>query len=215
MIYPLQVWKLVLIPLRDTDRETVFKMVLDSQLISKHTQNLRAASHLQHCLLHPAPMPLSSPMVLQPCWLSLCPSTTSSLLFTLIISGHPSFMPFLNSFLCLKGKNSWCAPQNLLLATRSFAYVSPLQRCLPWSSKIKKTSRTCISFNLLQIPHFHLIVSIVYLSRGLSSVFPIRLHLTGKQSNCPSDPADKNSPANIENMSSIPGLGTFHMPWGN
>ena len=31
----------------------------------------------------------------------------------------------------------------------------------------------------------------------------------------PGGPVAKNLPANIEDTGSIPGLGRFHMPWGN
>ena len=31
----------------------------------------------------------------------------------------------------------------------------------------------------------------------------------------PGDPLVKNPPANSENMGSVPGLGRFHMLWGN
>lgn len=63
---------------------------LHTQLIYKHILN-------PHLYYHPS---LSSPMMLQPHWPSFCSSTTSSLLFTLIITDHSHSRAFVNSFLC-------------------------------------------------------------------------------------------------------------------
>lgn len=60
----------------------------DPQLISKYTVNPCATFDLYHCFPSPTPTSLSSPLMLQPYWLSFCSSSIYFLLFTLIISDH-------------------------------------------------------------------------------------------------------------------------------
>ena len=113
-------------------------------------------------------LPPHSPRMLQPCWLSLCPSTISSLLFTLIISGHPQLHASFQFFPLPQGQELWvCTSEPPSCHFNLCLYVSsPKMPSLMIQNK--KDIKNLYVLNLLQIPHFYLIVCTVYLSSGLS-----------------------------------------------